>query len=38
MKRFYTGFAPCMLRAAPANGAMFVTVDAVMAQLNKAGI
>lgn len=27
--RFYKGFAPCLIRAAPANAAMLYTVDAV---------
>lgn len=27
--RFYKGFAPCIIRAAPANAAMLYTVDTV---------
>lgn len=29
IKRFYRGFAPCLIRAAPANAAMLYTVDTV---------
>jgi solute carrier family 25 (mitochondrial carnitine/acylcarnitine transporter), member 20/29 len=32
--RFYKGFAPCIIRAAPANAAMLYTVDAVNNMLN----
>lgn len=35
MKRFYRGFTPCLIRAAPANGAMLYTVDTVTNWLNK---
>jgi solute carrier family 25 carnitine/acylcarnitine transporter 20/29 len=35
MKRFYKGFTPCLIRAAPANGAMLYTVDKVTHMLNK---
>lgn len=34
--RFYKGFAPCVLRAIPANGVMLYTVDAATQALNKA--
>jgi hypothetical protein len=34
-KRFYKGFTPCLIRAAPANGAMLYTVDKVTHMLNK---
>ncbi len=33
MKRFYKGFTPCLIRAAPANAAMLFTVDRVTAAL-----
>lgn len=33
--RFYRGFTPCIIRAAPANAAMLFTVDRVSAVLNK---
>ena len=33
--RFYRGFAPCLLRAVPANGVMLLTVDKVTGMLNK---
>ncbi|KIY97254.1 hypothetical protein MNEG_10708 [Monoraphidium neglectum] len=36
VKRFYKGFTPCIIRAAPANAAMLFTVDRVTAALNKA--
>lgn len=32
--RFYKGFAPCLIRAAPANAAMLYTVDMVNIALN----
>lgn len=35
LKRFYRGFTPCLIRAAPANGAMLYTVDTVTNMLNK---
>jgi hypothetical protein len=35
IKRFYKGFTPCLIRAAPANGAMLYTVDKVTHMLNK---
>lgn len=35
VKRFYRGFTPCLIRAAPANGAMLLTVDTVTNWLNK---
>jgi hypothetical protein len=35
VKRFYKGFTPCLIRAAPANGAMLYTVDKVAHMLNK---
>lgn len=35
VKRFYKGFTPCLIRAAPANGAMLYTVDKVTYLLNK---
>jgi solute carrier family 25 carnitine/acylcarnitine transporter 20/29 len=35
VKRFYRGFTPCLIRAAPANGAMLYTVDTVTNWLNK---
>lgn len=35
IKRFYKGFSPCLIRAAPANGAMLYTVDKVTHMLNK---
>jgi solute carrier family 25 carnitine/acylcarnitine transporter 20/29 len=34
LPRFYKGFAPCLLRAAPANAAMLYTVDMVNIALN----
>jgi solute carrier family 25 carnitine/acylcarnitine transporter 20/29 len=34
VKRFYRGFTPCLIRAAPANGAMLLTVDRINAWLN----
>ncbi|KAI8469677.1 MAG: mitochondrial carrier domain-containing protein [Monoraphidium minutum] len=34
--RFYRGFTPCLLRAAPANAAMLFTVDRVTTALSKA--
>jgi hypothetical protein len=33
VKRFYKGFTPCIIRAAPANAAMLFTVDRVTAML-----
>ncbi len=33
--RFYRGFAPCLLRAVPANGVMLLTVDKVTGLLNR---
>jgi solute carrier family 25 carnitine/acylcarnitine transporter 20/29 len=33
VKRFYKGFTPCLIRAAPANAAMLFTVDRVTAAL-----
>lgn len=35
IKRFYRGFTPCLIRAAPANGIMLLTVDKVTTLLNK---
>lgn len=35
VRRFYKGFTPCLIRAAPANGAMLYTVDYVTNLLNK---
>lgn len=35
VRRFYKGFTPCLIRAAPANAAMLVTVDKVTTLLNK---
>lgn len=35
VRRFYKGFAPCLIRAVPANGAMLYTVDKVTTLLNK---
>lgn len=35
VRRFYRGFTPCLIRAAPANGAMLYTVDTVTNWLNK---
>lgn len=35
VKRFYKGFTPCIIRAAPANAAMLFTVDRVTNMLNK---
>ncbi|KAG2450018.1 hypothetical protein HYH02_000122 [Chlamydomonas schloesseri] len=35
VKRFYKGFTPCLIRAAPANGVMLLTVDKVTTWLNK---
>jgi len=35
LKRFYRGFTPCLIRAAPANGAMLYTVDKVTNWLNQ---
>ncbi|KAF6263946.1 mitochondrial carrier domain-containing protein [Scenedesmus sp. NREL 46B-D3] len=35
VKRFYKGFTPCLIRAAPANGAMLYTVDKVTHMLNE---
>eukprot|EP00879_Flechtneria_rotunda_P027784 GHRR01029781.1.p1 GENE.GHRR01029781.1~~GHRR01029781.1.p1 ORF type:complete len:291 (+),score=65.51 GHRR01029781.1:890-1762(+) len=35
VKRFYKGFTPCLIRAAPANGAMLFTVDKVTNWLNR---
>ena len=32
--RFYRGFTPCLMRAAPANGVMLYTVDKVTQLLN----
>lgn len=32
--RFYRGFTPCLLRAAPANGVMLYTVDKMQTLLN----
>ncbi len=34
IRRFYKGFAPCIIRAAPANGVMLLTVDKVSTLLN----
>lgn len=34
VRRFYKGFTPCLIRAAPANAAMLFTVDRVMSALN----
>lgn len=34
LKRFYKGFTPCIIRAAPANGAMLFTVNMVLNALN----
>lgn len=31
MSRFYRGFSPCLMRAAPANAVMLFTVDKVRA-------
>lgn len=33
IKRFYRGFTPCIIRAAPANAAMLVTVDTITQKL-----
>ncbi|GAX76347.1 hypothetical protein CEUSTIGMA_g3793.t1 [Chlamydomonas eustigma] len=33
IKRFYKGFTPCIIRAAPANGVMLLTVEKVTAML-----
>ncbi|PNH07796.1 Mitochondrial substrate carrier family protein G [Tetrabaena socialis] len=35
VRRFYKGFTPCIIRAAPANGVMLLTVDKVSQFLNK---
>lgn len=35
LKRFYRGFSPCIIRAAPANAAMLFTVDRVTTLLNR---
>mmetsp|Transcript_18476 Transcript_18476/g.51844 ORF Transcript_18476/g.51844 Transcript_18476/m.51844 type:complete len:306 (+) Transcript_18476:132-1049(+) len=35
LKRFYRGFTPCLIRAAPANGIMLLTVEKVNGFLNK---
>jgi solute carrier family 25 carnitine/acylcarnitine transporter 20/29 len=35
LSRFYRGFSPCLLRAAPANGVMLYTVDQMQQILNK---
>lgn len=35
ISRFYKGFTPCIIRAAPANAAMLFTVDRVTALMNK---
>ncbi|GLC36958.1 hypothetical protein PLESTB_000174200 [Pleodorina starrii] len=35
VSRFFKGFTPCLLRAAPANGVMLLTVDKVSQFLNK---
>jgi solute carrier family 25 carnitine/acylcarnitine transporter 20/29 len=35
VKRFYRGFTPCLMRAAPANGIMLLTVDRVTSFLNR---
>ncbi|KAG2495155.1 hypothetical protein HYH03_006763 [Edaphochlamys debaryana] len=35
VRRFYKGFTPCLIRAAPANGVMLLTVDKVTTWLNK---
>lgn len=35
ISRFYRGFSPCLLRAAPANGVMLFTVDRMQQFLNK---
>jgi solute carrier family 25 carnitine/acylcarnitine transporter 20/29 len=35
IKRFYRGFTPCLIRAAPANGVMLLTVEKVTALLNQ---
>ena len=34
IRRFYKGFTPCIIRAAPANGVMLLTVEKVTAFLN----
>jgi solute carrier family 25 carnitine/acylcarnitine transporter 20/29 len=34
VSRFYKGFSPCLLRAAPANGVMLATVDKMQQLLN----
>jgi len=34
VKRFYRGFTPCLIRAAPANGVMLLTVEKVQGLLN----
>lgn len=34
VRRFYRGFTPCIIRAAPANAAMLFTVDRVTAALS----
>jgi len=33
VRRFYRGFTPCLIRAAPANAAMLFTVDRVTTAL-----
>jgi hypothetical protein len=35
VSRFYRGFTPCLIRAAPANGAMLLTVDKITNWLNE---
>ncbi|KAJ9522240.1 hypothetical protein QJQ45_008066 [Haematococcus lacustris] len=35
IKRFYKGFTPCIIRAAPANGVMLLTVEKVQALLKQ---
>ncbi len=35
--RFYRGFTPCILRAAPANGVMLLTVEKVQGLLASMG-
>ena len=34
IKRFYVGFTPCIIRAAPANATMLYTVDKVTQWFN----
>lgn len=35
VSRFYRGFSPCLMRAAPANAVMLFTVDKVTHMLNE---